>query len=148
MCSAEYKNHCWNGLECLRCGKKAQRIWEVSRQARKKIKNTTSGVLFNSQNDGKSWRYGKKKLGVVKCLEILGYTNFNKKVSRKAVSFWQKNYDRLPYILKDCSDLYKGLCKTTHPDTGRNSASHESMVACNNAWSRIEKLFAARGVIL
>lgn len=150
MCANDYKQHCWSGLKCLRCGKEAQTISQTSRQnrERQKANRTPTSVVTSAWKGGKSLKATSKQLTVKDCFKILGYTDFNMKPSKKNVSFWAKNYERLPYILQDCHKLYLGLCKTAHPDKKHVKASNETMSSLNAAWRRLQRLFAARKITL
>lgn len=63
----------------------------------------------------------------------------------KHKGFWEREEERLPYILMDAHKAYRELAKQIRPDLVEN---HDNAVKLNRAWQLVENYFARHGVTL
>lgn len=61
-------------------------------------------------------------------------------------TYWQRNEANLPFILHDVHLAYRESIKACHPD--RKGGCGKRAAALNQAWQRVKKLFAQKGVRL
>jgi hypothetical protein len=61
-------------------------------------------------------------------------------------TFWIRNEAKLDFILHDAHRLYRAAMKVCHPDLKNGSAKRAASL--NQAWQRVKKLFAQRGIRL
>lgn len=93
------------------------------------------------------YRY-RGSLGIPGLLSVLGLPSVrrsNPKPRERRGGFWMRNADRLEIVLRDIYTAYQRTMRRVHPDNG---GSHEAAVMVNNAWSKIRRLFAKRGITL
>lgn len=65
--------------------------------------------------------------------------------NRRRASFWQRNEAKLDFLLHDAHRLYRQAMKDHHPDR-RGSERHAASLS--QAWQRVKKLFAQKGIKL
>jgi hypothetical protein len=88
------------------------------------------------------------RLGIEPLLVMIGFPRsavyqLNRK--RNLGTYWYRNEGKLEYLLKDARELFRARMKQIHPDIG---GSNDETVQLNQAWTRIQKLFARHGAHL
>ena len=139
-CTGDYgkvfERHRYYHGKCYRCGRLKSEMARYVKKTNIKHKPESAAPPIPPRALGRD--YGgdepkEKRLTIDECLKIFGYTNVNRKKDKKdksAVSFWHKNYSRLPYILQDLEKIY--LLKVQ---------KNESTPQIEKAWNRAEFLF-------
>ena len=73
---------------------------------------------------------------------VVPYRVFERK---KGHGFWVRNEERLYEMLAEARQRYRQRIQEAHPDHGGTTAEAQ---AINDAWDRVEKAFAYRGIKL